>query len=161
MSTALTLTVPANVPFVGYEREFDFPAAEVFRAHSDPEVFVQWVGPRELTTRIEEFDCRPGGSYRFVQTGDDGVEHAFRGVFHSVRDHEFVLQTFEYEGYPDVVTLEYSTFEDLPGGRSRLVGRSVYPDLDAREKYLANGMESGMAAGYEQLEELMGKLLGK
>jgi uncharacterized protein YndB with AHSA1/START domain len=87
--------------------------------------------------------------------GRRGVEHAFRGTFHSVRENAFILQTFEYEGYPDVLTLEYSTFEDLPGGRSRLVGRSVYPDLEAREKYLANGMESGMAAGYEQLEDLL------
>jgi uncharacterized protein YndB with AHSA1/START domain len=155
MSNALKLMVPENSPFVDYEREFDFPAAEVFRAHSDPALFQQWIGPRELTTRVEDFDCRPGGSYRFVQAGDDGVEHAFRGTFHSVRENAFILQTFEYEGYPDVVTLEYSTFEDLPGGRSRLVGRSVYPDLEAREKYLANGMESGMAAGYEQLEDLL------
>jgi hypothetical protein len=68
------------------------------------------------------------------------------------RRHE---QTFEYEGYPDVVTLECSPFEDLPGGRSRLVGRSVHPELEAREKYLASGMESGLAAGYEQLEDLL------
>jgi uncharacterized protein YndB with AHSA1/START domain len=155
MSNALKLLAPENVPFVNYEREFDFPAAEVFRAHSDSKVFQQWIGPRELTTRIEEFECRPGGSYRFVQSGNDGVEHAFRGMFHSVRENAFVLQTFEYEGYPDVVTLEYSTFEELPGGRSKLVGRSVYPSLPAREKYLSNGMESGMAAGYEQLEELL------
>jgi hypothetical protein len=56
MSNALKLVVPENVPFVDSEREFDFPAAAVFRAHCDPEVFRQWIGPRELTTRIDEFD---------------------------------------------------------------------------------------------------------
>jgi uncharacterized protein YndB with AHSA1/START domain len=157
MSNKLTLDAPAGVPFVHYERDFDAPAAEVFRAHTDPEVFRQWIGPRELTTRLDEFDCRPGGSYRFVQMGDDGAEHAFRGVFHTVRENSFVLQTFEYEGYPDVVTLEYTSFEDLPDGRSRIVGQSIYPSLEARERYLTDGMESGMAAGYEQLEELLRK----
>lgn len=155
MSNTLTLTAPEGVPFCDYSREFDFPAAEVFRAHADPELFARWIGPRGLNTRIEALDCRTGGSYRFVQQGDDGVEHAFRGVFHTVRENRFVLQTFEYEGFPDIVTLEYSTFEDLPGGRSRLTGRSLYPSLEARDGYLSSGMESGMAAGYDQLEELL------
>ena len=156
MTNALKLVVPEDVPFVDAEREFDFPAAAVFGAHSDPEVFRRWIGPRGESTRIDEFDCRPGGTYRFVQQGNDGREHAFRGVFHTVRENAFVLQTFEYEGYPDIVTLEFSTFEDLPGGRSRLTGRSVYPSVEARAKFLADGMEAGIAAGYEQLDEMLG-----
>ncbi|WP_458113349.1 SRPBCC family protein [Arthrobacter sp. R1-13] len=156
MSNSLKLVAPENEPFVDTEREFEFPASAVFRAHSDPELFRQWIGPRGLNTRIDVFDCRSGGAYRFVQSGDDGVEYAFRGVFHTVRENEFVLQTFEYEGYPDVVTLEFASFEDLPGGRSKLTGRSVYPSVEAREMYLSDGMEAGIAAGYEQLEELLG-----
>ena len=157
MSNALKLVAPGEVPFVDAEREFDFPAAAVFRAHTDRELFRQWIGPRGLSTRIDEFDCRPGGTYRFVQQGSDGRQHAFRGVFHAVRENAFVLQTFEYEGYPDIVTLEYATFEDLPGGRSRLTGRSVYPSLAARARFLADGMEAGVAAGYEQLDDLLGQ----
>lgn len=156
VSNSLKLVAPENEPFVHTEREFEFPASAVFRAHSDPELFRQWIGPQELTTTIDRFDCRPGGSYRFIQEGGDGRQHAFHGVFHSVRANEFVLQTFEYEGYPDVVTLEFATFEDLPDGRSKLTGRSVYPSVEAREKYLSDGMESGIAAGYEQLDELLG-----
>jgi uncharacterized protein YndB with AHSA1/START domain len=156
VSSALKLSNPGNAPYTEYEREFDFPAAEVFRAHADPELYRQWIGPRGLTTRVERLECRSGGSFRFIQHGDDGVEHAFRGVFHTVRENEFVLMTFEYEGYPDIVTLEYTRFEDLPGGRSRLSGQSLFPTLEARERYVSGGMESGMAEGYERLEELLG-----
>jgi hypothetical protein len=51
--------------------------------------------------------------------------------------------------------LEYTTFEDLPGGRCRLTGRSVFPDVASRERYLTDGMESGMSEGYDRLEELL------
>lgn len=155
MANVLKLNNPEGLPYSEYEREFDYPAAEVFRAHADPELYRQWIGPRSLTTRIEEHDYRSGGSFRFVQHRGDGIEHAFRGVFHSLRDNEFILNTFEYEGYPDVVTLEYTTFEDLPGGRSRLTGRSVFPDLASRDRYLTDGMESGMSEGYDRLEEVL------
>ncbi|MCG2620813.1 SRPBCC family protein [Arthrobacter sp. I2-34] len=157
MNNALQLTSPQAAPYSDYKREFDFPAAAVFRAHADPALYGQWIGPRGLTTRVEQLDCRSGGSFRFVQHGDDGVEHAFHGVFHTVRDNEFILMTFEYEGFPDVVTLEYTRFEDLAGGRCRLAGHSVFPTLEDRERYLAGGMESGMAEGYDRLEELLGR----
>ncbi|MEV7132418.1 hypothetical protein AB0N24_05970 [Arthrobacter sp. NPDC093128] len=66
---------------------------------------------------------------------------------------------FDYPaaGYPDVVTLEFGTFEDLPGGRSKLTSRSVYPSVEACARFLADGMEAGIAAGYEQLDELLGR----
>jgi len=155
MSNTLNITNPKGLPYTEYEREFDVPAAAVFRAHTDPELYRQWIGPRGLATRIEEHDYRAGGSFRFIQQGDDGVEYAFRGSVHTVRENEFILNTFEYEGWPDVVTLEYTRFEDLPGGRSRLIGRSVYPSLEARERYLADGMEGGMTEGYDRLDELL------
>ncbi|MFF0989770.1 SRPBCC family protein [Kocuria nitroreducens] len=156
MTNTLHVTAPEGVPCVDYSREFDAPAAEVFRAHADPELYRQWIGPRGLETRIDGFDCRSGGSYRFVQRGaGGGDEYAFHGVFHTVRRDALIVQTFEFEGWPDVVTLEFSTFEDLPGGRSRLTGRSVHPSVESREQYLATGMEAGMAEGYDRLEELL------
>jgi len=106
VTNSLQLRNPEGTPYSDYEREFDVPAAEVFRAHADAGLYRQWIGPRGLTTRVERLDCRRGGSFRFVQYGENGVEHAFRGIFHTVRDNEFVLMTFEYEGYPVVVTLE-------------------------------------------------------
>ena len=155
MSNPLVLEAPAGQPLIDYHREFEFPVRSVFAAHIDPDLFAQWIGPPDLATRIDLFDPRSGGGYRFVQAGDDGVEYAFRGIFHSLRQDEFVLQTFEFEGYPDVVTLEYSTFTDLPDGRSRLTGRSLYPSVESRDSFLGNGMADGMSSGYDQLDGVL------
>ncbi len=161
MGHDLHLTVPDGVPYIDFERDFDFSVADVFRAHADPELFRQWIGPRGLRTRIDGFEFRTGGAYRFVQSGEDSAEeHAFHGVFHTVRENELVVQTFEYEGWPDAVDLEYLHFEDLGGGRSRLRGHTVHASQEARDGMAASGMENGMAEGYERLEELLAGLLG-
>lgn len=55
-----------TVPMIRIVREFSAPPARVFRAHTDPDLFVQWNGPRERQMRIDHFDCRTGGSYRYL-----------------------------------------------------------------------------------------------
>ncbi|MCC9206255.1 SRPBCC family protein [Arthrobacter sp. zg-Y769] len=151
----LTLSAPTGKPFLEYQRDFDFPVSAVFQGHTDPDLYVQWIGPADLSTRTDVFEPRSGGAYRVVQSAGDDAEYAFHGIFHSVRQDEFLLQTFEFEGYPDIVTLEYSTFTELPDGRSRVTGRSLYPSVESRDEFLGNGMEEGMSDGYNQLDELL------
>ncbi|MDF9752210.1 SRPBCC family protein [Arthrobacter sp. ES3-54] len=155
MSNALTLTVAEGLPFIDYEREFEFPVSEVFRAHKDPELIAQWLGPRRLTMTIDHYDFRTGGSYRYTHLDPDGTSYGFNGVFHTVRENDFAIQTFEFDGYPDVVSIEYLTFEDLGNGRSRIRGHSVYPTQEARDGMAQSGMEGGMTEGYERLDELL------
>lgn len=154
MSNPLTLHAPDGKPFLEYRRDFEFPVSEVFNCHTDPDLYARWVGPRDVDTRIDMFDARPGGAYRFVHSRGEEA-YAFRGIFHTVRQDEFLLQTFEFEGYPDVVTLEYTTFTGLPGDRSNLSGRSLYPSVESRDQFVSNGIEDGMSAGFNQLDELL------
>lgn len=154
MTNALTITAEPGVPFIEFTREFDAPVDAVFRAHQDPELIKQWLGPNGYETEIERYDFRTGGGYRYVQRdGDD--EYAFNGVFHVVRENEFAIQTFEFEGFPDVVSIESMRFEDIGDGRTRLVGHSVYPTQEARDGMVASGMERGMSEGYGRLDALL------
>ncbi len=145
-----------NVPLVRIIREFDAPAEKVFRAHTDPELVAQWNGPNGIETRIDHYDCRTGGSYRFVHVSD-GVEYGFRGCFHEVRPAELILQTFTFEGMPDGVALERLTFEDLGGGRTRLTSTSLVDSFEGRDAFLASGMETGVVEGYERLDEVLAR----
>ena len=54
------------------EREFDVPRELVFKAFTDPKLYVQWLGPRELTTTLETFEPGNGGSWRYIQKDADG-----------------------------------------------------------------------------------------
>ncbi|KQQ93884.1 polyketide cyclase [Leifsonia sp. Leaf325] len=154
-TNALTVTAPEGVQYVDFVREFDYPVEAVFNAHRDPALVAQWLGPRDLEMEIEEYDFRTGGRYRYVH-GRGDEKYGFNGVFHVVRENEFAVQTFEFEGYPDVVALDSMRFIDLGNGRTRLEGHSVYPTQEARDGMVASGMEIGMREGYERLEELLG-----
>ena len=150
------ITVDPDVPLVRITREFDAPPARVFRAHTDPELFVQWNGPRSVESRIDHWDCRTGGSWRYVGSME-GEEFGFHGSFHEVRPNELIVQTFTFEGVPDGVALEKMRFEDLGDGRTRIVATSLVDSFEDRDAFVASGMESGVREGYERLDELLAK----
>ena len=145
-----------DVPLVRIEREFDAPPEKVIRAHVDPELFAQWTGPKGMQMRIDRYDCRTGGSYRYVMS-QDGEEYAFNGAFHEVRANELIVQTFAFEGMPDDVALERLVLEDLGGGRTRLTSTSLCDSFEGRDGFVASGMEVGVTEGYAKLDELLAR----
>jgi uncharacterized protein YndB with AHSA1/START domain len=158
MTTAGThqteIVADPDVPLVRITRDFDAPPAKVFRAHTDPDLLPRWLGPRGVEMRIDHFDCRTGGSYRYVHVSD-GEEYGFRGCFHEVRPAELIVQTFTFEGMPDGVALERMVFTDLGDGRTRLESTSLVDSFEGRDAFLASGMEVGVREGYERLDELL------
>jgi uncharacterized protein YndB with AHSA1/START domain len=143
-----------EVPLVRIIREFDASPEKVFRAHTDPDLLVQWLGPRGLEMTIDHFDCRSGGSYRYIHSRD-GEEYGFHGCFHEVRPNEVIVQTFTFEGFPDGVALERLVLEDLGNGRTRLTATSLVDSFAGRDAFVASGMEVGVVEGYERLDEVL------
>jgi uncharacterized protein YndB with AHSA1/START domain len=148
------ITVDTAVPVVRITREFDAPPEKVFRAHTDPELVSRWLGPRRHEMLIDHYDCRTGGSYRYVHASG-GNEYGFHGSFHEVRPSQLIVQTFTYEGMPEGVALQRVVFEDLDGGRTRLTTTSLVDSFAERDAFVASGMEGGVREGYERLDELL------
>lgn len=140
-------------------REFDAPRELVFKAHTDPKLFAQWIGPHGLTTTLDTFEPVSGGRYRFVQKDADGNEYAFNGTFHEI-SLERMIQTFEFEGMPERghVSLDCMTLEELPGGRARITVQSIYRSVSDRDGMVQSGMERGVTEGYERMDEIFAQL---
>jgi len=151
-----TISAPAGVPFIDTEREFDAPKELVHRAFLEPDLIVQWLGPRKYRMTLDTWDARPGGAYRYVHA-DDEASWGFRGVFHSL-DIDNMVQTFEFEGYPGHVSLDRLVIEDIGEGRSRVRGHSVYQSVADRDGMVENGMAEGVEDGYNRLDELLSKM---
>jgi len=148
-----TITAPPGVPYIDVVREFDAPPELVFRAHTDRELVARWLGPRGMQTEVVELDARSGGGYRYVHRGREG-EFRFRGVFHTVTPDRLIVQTFEYEGRPEQVSLETARFEDVDG-RTRLSLHRVFGSVEERDQIVADGMENGVRDSMERLAELL------
>jgi uncharacterized protein YndB with AHSA1/START domain len=143
-------------------REFNAPRDLVFRAYTDPNLYRNWMGPREYKMTIETFEPKAGGKYRFIHRDKDGKEYAFHGVYHEVKSPERIIDTFEYEGLPEKghTVLESVKFESLPGNRTKLVSKSVFLSSEDRDGMLNADMEKGINESHERLDDLLEKEKG-
>ncbi|XVU22285.1 SRPBCC family protein [Actinoplanes sp. CA-054009] len=145
-----------DLPIIRITRDFAATPEQLFRAHTDPELFARWTGPDGTAVRIDQWDAKSGGAWRFVGAVGDGPEFGFHGCFHEVRP-DRIVQTFTYEGDPDGVSLETLTFEDLGDGRTRLHAQSLVDSFAGRDAWLASGMETGVNDGYAKIDALLAK----
>lgn len=138
-------------------REFEAPRELVFRAYTEPQLYVRWLGPRGYTIELEKFEPWSGGSWRYLNRDEQGNVYAFHGVNHEVTAPERIIGTFEFEGLPERghVILETAVFEALPGGRTRMTGHSVFRSVADRDGMIQSGMERGVVDSYERLDELL------
>jgi uncharacterized protein YndB with AHSA1/START domain len=138
-------------------REFEAPRELVFKAHVDPKLYVQWLGPREVTMRLDKFEPKNGGTWRYVSKDPNGNEFGFHGVNHEVTSPERIISTFEYEGLPEKghVVLQTTRFEALPGDRSRITTQALFQSVADRDGMVQSGMERGVNDSMERLEELL------
>lgn len=155
--SATRIDAPAGVPFIDITREFDAPRELVFRAYSEPDLVVQWLGPRKYTMDLQAWEPRDGGVWRYTHSDDQGNVYGFHGVFHGEQTPDGMLQTFEFDGWPGHVSLEQMTFEEKDG-KTVVHNHSVYQTVEARDAMIESGMEEGMNDGFDRLDELLAKL---
>lgn len=129
MKAADSVTASSHREFVA-TRVFDVPRERLFRAWTDPEQLARWWGPNGFTNTFQEFDLRPGGSWRFVMRGPNGVEHPNENVFVEIVEPERLVLHHLGPVHEFVATF---LFEDL-GGRTRLVWRMVFESAEEHEK---------------------------
>ena len=150
-----TIEADPDLPVIRMVRDFAAPAERVFRAWTDPELVVRWMGPDSTEMRIDRWDATTGSGYRYTMAQGGQEVAAFFGSFHEVRPSERLVWTFTWEGMPDGVSLETMTFTDLGGGRTRVTSVSVVDSLEARDAILSSGMEIGVYEGYAKLDRLL------
>jgi len=138
-------------------RVFDAPRELVWEVWTNPQHVVNWWGPRGFTTTIEVMDVRPGGVWKHVMRGPNGVEYPNQSIFQEVVKPERIVYTHGggTKGRKGVSFEAIWTFEDL-GGKTRLTIRSIFPSKEERDRVVK---EYGAAEGAKQTLERLGEFL--
>lgn len=157
MRNTLNVTTPSDLE-IQITREFDAPRALVWETMSKPELLRRWIsGPPGWEMTLCEEDPRAGGRFRWSWTGPEGAQMSMSGVYQEVSPPERCVRTEIFEigcvpgGGEQLATLVLTE----RGGKTSLTITLRYASKEARDGALASGMEQGMAAGYDRLDEIL------
>ncbi len=123
-------------------RVFAAPRALVFTLWTDPRHIAQWWGPNGFTTTIDEMDVRPGGVWRFVMHGPDGVDYKNKIVYREVVAPDRLV--YDHVSGPQFqVTVTFAE----QGGKTTVTVRMLFESAADREKVI---MQFGALEGLTQ-----------
>ena len=152
---SLTITTPSDRE-IAMTRVFDAPRKLVFDAYTKPELVKRWLGVfGGWTLPVCEIDLRVGGKCRFVWRGADGQEMGMTGVYREIVVPEKIVntETFDdpwYEGE----AVNTTTFVER-AGKTTLMMLVRYDSKKIRDAVLASPMETGVAASFDKLAEML------
>jgi uncharacterized protein YndB with AHSA1/START domain len=142
-------------------RDFHAPRRLVFDAFTKPDMVRRWLlGPSGWTMPVCEIDLRVGGAYRYVWRKEGEKDMGMGGVFRDIVPPERLVATerFDDAWYPGDA-LDTTLFAE-DGAITRITITVLYASREARDTARRSGMEHGMAAGYNRLEEVLSSLEG-
>lgn len=141
-----------------FERIFDAPRAEVWKAFTDPALIPLWWGPHGTTTTVAEMDVRPGGAWRYVSSAPDRDDVAFYGEYLEVDPPKGYKWTFMFdvEGVGPQGGPETFILEELDG-RTKVTSIGHMGSPEVIEGALATGMVSGAIETWDRLTTLLAR----
>ena len=151
-----TTTIYSDGTELVFERTFDAPREQVWKAFTDPQIVPRWWGKRGSTTTVVEMDVRPGGTWRYVSSAPDREDVAFYGEYLEVTPPERIRWTFMFdvEGLGPQGGPETHTFEDL-GGRTMIRSVGHFDSVESIEGALSTGMVGGAIETWDRLAEVL------
>ena len=151
----LKVTTPTGREIV-MTRVFNAPRRPVFDALTKPELVRQWLlGPPGWTMPVCEIDLRVGGAYRYLWRNAGGAEMGMRGIILEIVVPERLVATekFDQSWYPGEA-LDTTVLTEQ-AGKTTLTLTVRYESRETRDAVLKTPMESGVAAGYDRLADLL------
>ncbi len=131
-------------------REFNLPVELLFKAHTEAELFEQWMG-----TKVTKFENKQHGSYRFETSNPQGeVVFSANGTIHEIIQNEKIIRTFQMENTPFPVQLEFLAFEKITGDISKITIQTIYKSVDFRDQMLKLPFAQGINMAHNRLQEL-------
>jgi uncharacterized protein YndB with AHSA1/START domain len=151
-----TVELPSDLEFV-ITRQFDAPAALVFKACTTPELVKRWWGFDSSEWKVCEIDLRVGGKWRYVTHEQGYGDVAFHGEYREIDAPRRIVTTEVFEGFPDAGAVNTVTFDEVDGVTT-MTTVVLHSKKEHRDGHIASGMERGMQVSMNRLENLVAAL---
>lgn len=152
---SFTVTTPSDRE-IEIKRSFAATPAMLFDAFTKPELVRRWLlGPQGWTMPVCDIDLRVGGAFRYVWRKDGVKDMGMGGVFREIVPASKLVNTevFDDAWYPGEA--ENTTTFVEKGATTEVAITVRYQSKEARDTASRSGMERGMIAGFDRLEELL------
>jgi uncharacterized protein YndB with AHSA1/START domain len=151
----LQITTPSDREIL-MTRVFAAPRHLVFEALTRPELLKRWLGVHNgWVLAVCEMDVRPGGEYRYVWRGPSGNEMGMSGVLREVVPPERLVSSEKFDNpWYEGECIGTTTLVEQ-NGKTTLTMRLLYDSKAVRDGVLSSPMESGIAAGYDTLADVL------
>ena len=143
-------------------RKCDASAELVFDVLTKPEHVSVWFTDGDEDLEVCEIDLRVGGEYRYVGVFDNGVKCSFHGTFLEVQRPVRTVESWVFDGWPDVEAVETVELHEQQGVTTMTVLLAFKDQLgrDAATWTAADGVHAagGVQGSYDSLEDLLAEL---
>jgi uncharacterized protein YndB with AHSA1/START domain len=155
------VTLPSDTEIL-ITRQFDAPAALVFRALTEHDFVKRWWGFDTSVWKVCDLDLRVGGTWRYV-IQDGEMEVGFHGVYREIEAPRRIVSTEAFEGLaamgitddPDAAaSVNTVTLEEVDGVTT-MTTLVRHVTKEHRDGHIESGMEGGMQVSYDRLEDLV------
>ena len=132
------------------EHVFDAPRELVWKAWTDPDMYMKWMGPNGYTCPVCKIDLRVGGKTLVAMRGSDGKDIWSTGVYKEIVPFERIVVTdsFADEHGNAVPASHYGMEGEFP---LELLVTVTFEDLDGKTRMtlVHSGLPAGEASGGE------------
>ena len=153
-----TMSIYSEGGDLTFERTFDAPREQVWKALTDPELIPRWWGKHGTTTIVAEMDVRPGGKWRYINRASDREEVAFYGEYLEVdppRGYKWTFM-FDVEGVGPMGGPETFTLEETDG-KTKVTSVGHMGTVEVLEGALSTDHAGGAIETWDRLETLLAK----
>ena len=144
-------------------REFLAGRPLVWDCYTKSELLDQWFAPKPLTTKTKSMDFREGGHWHYAMVEPGGAEHWGWTEYKTIRPMDFFTTSDAFSDAEGTINASLPqaawvvSFFDK--GQNALVETVVtYKSLADLEMVVQMGMEQGLKATLEKLDELLANL---
>lgn len=143
-------------------RVLNAPRELVFKVWTDPEHVAEWWGPIGFTNTIYEMEVRPGGVWRFMMHGPDGIDYPNKIVFSEVVEPERLVYTHGSDDENDPLIFNVTVTFEAQGDKTKLTMRTIFDTAAERDRIVKEvGAIEGAIQTFNRFENHLAAMSGE